>query len=408
MTAAPDLYFFNPTCEYAVGNGSPNWQANQLLQKMETDLDLLPMFFATSDDFVLVENKPNPQHLEKLRQLGIQIPRLLQKEEAFSKPGSLLQNLNSLKPWGWSPAAHKYLEPFKEFTSESFKKSPVFNWQAEYRDLYSKKYSLRILHRLLTEFPNIHFIEKEQTASVCTQKEDFEKLIGSWPNLMIKAPWSSSGRGLQTVTKTPIHEKVWEKMLGIVKEQGYALAEPLLNKKLDLALEFEIKNQKITFVGISNFTADSRGRYQGNHLNGLPASVDANVLEFAQSVPKMVIEPIIRVLETSEIAHSYEGYFGVDTLIFEDKSGKLKINPCLEINLRYNMGLLAIRLEQTLAPALKGMYKIWFEPARKYIEFKEEMEQKYPLIISGSHLESGFLSLTDPRTDSQFGAYLLV
>ena len=68
MKLSPDLYLFNPTCEYAVGNGSPNWQANRLLQNMEADLDILPMFLATSNDFVLVEHLPSKAYLENINQ----------------------------------------------------------------------------------------------------------------------------------------------------------------------------------------------------------------------------------------------------------------------------------------------------------------------------------------------------
>jgi len=403
-----ELFYFNPTCEYAVGNGSPNWQPNRLLQKMEADLDSLPMFFASSGDAVLVENIPSPQHLELMHQLGIQIPEFILKREAFNNPDIHSKPWNSLKPWGWSPAAHKRLMPFKRSCSEEFRQSPIFNWKAEYRELYSKKFSLGILTRLLLEFPNENFINKDNTARICTQKDEIEELIAKWDKVMVKAPWSSSGRGLQPITKTPVHPKVWEKLLGIVNEQGYAMVEPLLNKKLDIAFQFKVENQKIYFVGISNFTADQNGRYLGNHLNGLPDSLDPRIRDFARFVPQIIVEPLIRVLESSEIAHLFEGYFGVDALIYEDKNGKLKINPCLEINLRYNMGLLSIHLERYLLSGTKGVYRTWFEPGKNYLEFKLEMEQKYPLQIKGHCLKSGFLSLIDPDPNSQFGAYILI
>jgi len=71
------------------------------------------------------------------------------------------------------------------------------------------------------------------------------------------------------------------------------------------------------------------------------------------------------------------------------------------------MGLLSIYLEQLLVPGVKGVYKTWYEPGKMYIDFKKEMEQKHPVRIKGHRLGSGFISLTDPRSDSQFGAYLL-
>lgn len=408
LNTTPDLYYFNPTCEYEVGNASPNWQPNRLLQQMESELDFLPMFFASGRDVVLVENLPSEKYLAHLNYLPIDLPSFISKREAFGNSKFQSQSWQSLKPWGWSPAMHKLLSPYKPSCSEFFQQSPVFNWKNEYRDLYSKKFGLEILQRLLIEFPIKDFIQKEQTAVVCKTKDDFEALLAKWNRLMVKAPWSSSGRGLQPITKTPVHPKVWEKLLGIVTDQGYALAEPLLNKKLDIAFQFRIEKQKVTFVGISNFSADANGRYIGNHLNGLPDSIDSRIRNFAHRVPDMLVEPLIRILESSELARSFEGYFGVDALIYEDKNGELKINPCLEINLRYNMGLLAIHLERFLVPGVKGMYRTWFQPGNNYFDFKTEMEKKHPLRINDGRLKSGFFSLTDPQPDSKFGAYILI
>ncbi len=45
----PDIFYFNPTCEFAVANGSPNWQPNKLLKKMEDDLSVLPLFFGKKE-----------------------------------------------------------------------------------------------------------------------------------------------------------------------------------------------------------------------------------------------------------------------------------------------------------------------------------------------------------------------
>lgn len=408
MKQDSSLYYFNPTCEYAVGNGSPNWQPNQLLQTMETDLDILPMFFASSGDFVLVEYLPSKTHLEKLSKLGIEIPRFTRKKDAFTDINFQTHEWNTLKPWGWSPATHKLLHPFKNSCSDDFINSPVSNWKPEYRELYSKKFSLDILTRMLDEFPRKNYIPKDLKAVVCVNREEVETLISKWGKVMVKAPWSSSGRGLQPITKTPVHTKVWEKILGIIKDQGYIMVEPLLDKKLDIAFQFKAENHRISFVGISNFTADSKGRYIGNNLNGLPDEMDPRLVEFARNVPQFVVEPLIRILGNSKIAESYEGFFGVDALIYEDESGNLRINPCLEINLRYNMGLLSIQLETFLLPGKKGIYRTWFEPGRMYLDFKNQMEEKYPIRLNRQRLEAGFLSLTDPNAESRFGAYILI
>jgi hypothetical protein len=248
----------------------------------------------------------------------------------------------------------------------------------------------------------------ELSPKICVTRNDFETAIQQWGNVMIKAPWSSSGRGLQPITKTPVHPKVWEKVQGIVKEQGYAIAEPYLHKILDLAFQFEIKKGKAEFLGISNFYTNKKGQYEGNYLNGLPVNTEKLISEFADFVTGEICQPIINAIENSEMSILYEGVFGVDLLIYSDENNRLKINPCLEINVRYTMGLLALRLEKLIYQKEKGIYRTFYQPGTSFHAFKKEMDKKYPLKITGNKVESGFFALTEAAEDSLFGAYLLV
>lgn len=407
MEYFPDIYLLNPTCDLAIGNGSPNWQPNKLLKKMEADLSILPLFLATSSDIVLVEQLPSEKFLKSIEILGIDIPAFMKFQKALNDETNPFNNINSLKPWGWSPATHKLLAPLKTRCSEAFQKSPVFNWSEEIRNLYSKKFALGILQQIIREFPDTIFVPKELTGQVCYEQQQIESLISRWGKLMIKAPWSSSGRGLQPITKTPVHPKVWEKILGIIKDQGYVIVEPFLDKQLDIAFQFELRNRKITFLGISNFMTDSKGQYTGNRLNGLPDDMNPELKLFAESLPDKIISPLIRILVNSELALAYEGNFGVDALIFKTSGNQLAVNPCLEINLRQNMGLLSLHLEKLLFPGQKALYQTWYGGGKSFLEFQSEMERKHPLVLKNDKIAFGFLALTDACIDSKFGAYII-
>lgn len=243
---------------------------------------------------------------------------------------------------------------------------------------------------------------------VCKTQDQIEKLLNRWHKLMVKAPWSSSGRGLQPITKQPIHDKVWEKLLGIIKEQDYAIVEAFQNKKLDLAFQFKLQAGEIIFLGVSNFSADKKGQYLGNSLNGLPDDLDSGVKIFANKMSKLIIPALKEEIASSELAKSYEGYFGVDTLIFKDKNGELKINPCLEINVRYNMGLLSLYLEKFILPARKGKFRMFYNPKKQFSDFCKQMEQDYPLVLEDQKIASGFFPLTPTSARTEFGAYILV
>ena len=404
----PDIYLFNPTCEYAIANKNENWQPKQLLQKMEYDLSVLPLFFAKKNDFVLVDNIPSLEFIELLEQLNIEIPNLILKNEAVNNQQFINLPKNKLLPWGWSPAAHKLLFPFKESCSFEFQQSPVFNWTPEHREITSRKFAAEIFNQLQSKISADYILPVEFAPKICITQIDFEKAIQQWGKIMVKAPWSSSGRGLQPITKTPVHPKVWEKVMGIVKEQGYAIAEPYLNKVLDVAFLFELKKGKVDFPGISNFHTNKKGQYEGNWLNGLPLYLEKRVLEFADFVIREIRQPLINSIENSEMAIFYEGVFGVDTLIYTDEMGKLRVNPCLEINVRHTMGLLSLQLEKLLQPGKKGMFRTFYQPGVSFNQFKNEMASKFPAVIAENKLSSGFFPLIDATENTLFGAYLLI
>lgn len=404
----PNIYYFNPTCDYAIANQNSNWQSNKILQKMEADLSALPLFFGDKNDFILVEKLPSPEFIDSLRKLDIDIPNFILRKEAMNNPDFIQLRKNILKPWGWSPAAHKFLSPLKNSCSVEFQQSLVYNWKPEHREITSRKFALGILKQLQSTLKTDFILSSEQTPIICTTQNDFETAIKQWGKVMTKAPWSSSGRGLQPITKTPVHPKVWEKLMGIVKEQGFAVSEPLLNKALDLALLFEIKKGKVEYLGTSYFYTNNKGQYEGNYLNGLPSGIDKRIVDFAKYTIEEIRQPIIYALENSKMATFYEGVFGVDTLIYYDENNKLKINPCLEINVRHTMGLLSLRLEKLISENKKGVFSTYFQPGKSFHDFKKEMEKKHPLKITDNNIESGFFALTDAQQDSLFGAFILV
>jgi hypothetical protein len=403
-----DIYVFNPTCEYAIANGHDSWHPNKLLQKMELDLETLPMFFSTPKDYVLVDKLPSSKFKKSLRQLNIKTPNFILTENISGNKEFLNLQKNKLLPWGWSPAMHKQLSVLKPGCSDEFKKSPVYFWQPESKNLYSKKFARGILKTLISEYPDDSFIQQDKIAEICTTQKEFEVCIKRWGRIMVKAPWSSSGRGLQPIVKSFIHQKVWAKLLGIVNEQGYAIVEPYLDKVFDLAYIFELKKGKVIFCGTSNFTTNKKGQYIGNSLNGLPDETDKNILDFVKTIPQKIIQPLIKIIEGSDLSKYYEGFFGVDTLIYNDKSGTIKVNPCLEINVRQNMGLLSLRLEKLIHADKKGIYRIYYKPGTTFLQFKKKMEKKHPLKISNHKIESGFFSLTEALNNTLFGAYILV
>jgi len=407
-TVLPNIYLFNPTCDFAIANGSANWQPNKTLQKMESDLATLPMYFSQKNDVVLVDKLPGEKFIQSFNRLDFEMPEFVLKNEIQKNNLFLISPVNAAIPWGWSPAAHKLFDPLKPLCSLQFRESPVFRWLPEHREISSRKFAASILQDLSEKIPKDWIQFDTQFPKICFSKPDVERAIGTWKEIMLKAPWSSSGRGLQPITKLPVHEKVWEKINAIINDQGFVMAEPLFKKVHDMAFLFELKKGKCLLIGRSHFFTNSKGQYEGNWLNGLPENFNKTVSDFISGVSLPITEAIQNCIEKSSMAENYEGVFGVDTLIYTDDDGTLKINPCLEINTRHTMGMLAIQLEKLIAPGANGIFKTFYQPGRLFAAYKKDMEQKHPLKIENGKITSGFFALTPAGNCETFGAFLII
>ena len=82
-------------------------------------------------------------------------------------------------------------------------------------------------------------------------------------DVYFKAPWSSSGRGLlYTKDLEKRHIEPW--LRGIIRSQGSVMGETAYDRILDFATEWECKDGKALFIGVSTFTTSDRGKYKSN------------------------------------------------------------------------------------------------------------------------------------------------
>ena len=97
-------------------------------------------------------------------------------------------------------------------------------------------------------------------------------------------------------------------------------------------------------------------------------------------------------------------------MIYRDEWGNYKIHPCVEINLRYTMGIVALSLsEHYLAEESEGVFQVQYfsrqgEAYRYYLETKKNI----PLVVEGGKIVSGCLFLTPVLEDTIFIANLIV
>jgi hypothetical protein len=398
--SAGNVYYFNPTCELAVANGSFSYQPPLLLQEMENDLSVLPFAFCSENDFVLTENPPSAEFLHRLKIAGFNLPRFCSLAELESLPDG---SFEAISPWGWSPAAHFKLKNLKEKCTES----SVFDWKSEHKLLFERSTSLDLLTGLLDNNPPDWFIKKEMIGKKVTNCKEIDLLLEKHPRLVLKAPMSSSGRGIQIIRNAKLNTSNKQWISGVLKQQSYLVAEPYLEKLIDLSFQFRVlSDSKIEYLGFSVFETNSNGQYRGTliHPDLKKIVPDENASEWMKMI-SVAAEIIRNALEPSIYAHCHRGFLGVDAMIFKHQKCLL-MQPCIEINSRMNMGILTMFLGKKIHPGSTGKFELFYGSANKYHDFVGEQSQLNPTELKEGKIYSGFLSLIEPKVQNKFGAYI--
>ena len=107
---------------------------------------------------------------------------------------------------------------------------------------------------------------------------------------------------------------------------------------------------------------------------------------------------------------TYDGYLGVDMMVCLMPDGHYAVHPCVEINMRMNMGVVALHLqEHIMAPESVGLLSIDYCPPNEELREKHEQDRAaHPVVVNDGKLVSGYLPLVPVTTKSCYRAYVLV
>ena len=159
----------------------------------------------------------------------------------------------------------------------------------------------------------------------------------------MKAPWSSSGRGVRFCDATRLVNS--EKLIvnnwfrNVISRQGSIMVEPYYDKIKDFGMEFSADGQgHIHYEGLSLFHTVN-GAYVGNILATERTKQEMLSRYIPADFIRCIREKIISLLDLG----NYAGPFGIDMMIVKSPSGFL-LHPCVEINLRRTMGHVALSL----------------------------------------------------------------
>ncbi len=336
------IHIFNCSNDMALASGLSQYQPPKHISQMEKALDFLPAWWAGNGDAVIVDDPDKAR--EFASSLGTTIPDIhfIGWNEGYRKLKSLSNTQYTPSPWGWSKAIASRLKRWGLPENAI----PDTGRLEKMRELSSREYAVGVLKRLAKEVSE-HSQMETPPMIACTSIESIRTFIeqSPWPSIL-KSPWSSSGRGILTV-ENGWNESVEKWCTGVLSRQKSVIADRLYDKELDFALEFNInENGKVDCLGYSIFNAASSGQYTGN----IVAQQDklASLLHDSGILPETLHS--LKSFYINEFSRSlypmYTGPVGVDMIIC--KGEKPTIHPCIEINLRMNMGIAAIHLAKRL------------------------------------------------------------
>lgn len=373
------LYYFNPDTEMAIANGSPYYTPPANIVRMADELAYLPAYFSEQGDGIWMKQRPSPDFLASRLKIFNLSPSIFTDQETI--PPDLKQ-----EPWGWSPRMASLLQTDR--------------WKPEDKEHYSRKMALDCLIHLRHVLP---FVEASVFPTVCASLEEITAVLREQKDYLVKAPWSSSGKGLLKIRGGEVNAKSREWIGGILDRQGYIMLEEFLDKECDFAMEFYAEKGKVRFLGLSLFYSGKKGEYKGNYIGG-QEKIEQKLLSYLdESSFAMLKRQLESVLET-HIGPVYEGYFGVDMMIYRQGEGVYKIHPCVEINLRYTMGILALFLSQRyVLKNTEGVFMLSYLPAEKAAWRRQlQLARDFPLCLESGKIKSGYIALTPVDPDTKF------
>lgn len=392
------IHYFNPGHETAVLNTSPYYTPPANIMTMQRELSFLPAWYASSGDVVYQDDVIDRDYLFYL-QRNIDF-----KLHTINKSNISEYNGCDVCLWGISPQSIHF---FQEINNNLDVNLQIPKWNDIYLYLNSREAAKDCLSDLIKLHSQIS--ERILPDFYSTLEQIEERVTMSSFQLLAKAPFSSSGRGLLWLPVDGLTRTERQILHGFLKKQKKISLEPVLDKQVDFAMEF-ISNGKgrVDFVGYSLFETTSRGNYLGNYIGSQAYIEKILIQKVQQSLLDDVRNSLISIL-SQKYGNLYNGCIGVDMMIYSD-NGKFKLHPCLEINMRYNMGYLAYMLTNNyICSDSQGRFVIDFSPIEGNIYRQhEEMKQKYTPLFADNKLLSGYLSLCPINEKTHYRAYVLV
>lgn len=317
----PKLHLWNPQNDLALAADVSGYTPPKNVKDFIEAGRLLPVWWADEGDYILGD-KSLQYDADRMSEIfGLPRVKVVRGVQKDCIP----------MPWGWSSdAAHQFAR-----AGIDEMRLPLCDLL---RSISHRATAMRINEQLGVE-----------SALEMFDINGFNGLYDRFPGgFVLKSPWSGSGRGVIYSNKVP-EKQLMAMAEGIIRRQGSVTVERLYAKQKDFGALFELNDGKAEFAGLSYFYTSDTGAYKGSYLMD-----DGDIIKSLGIDPM----PVIRSLET--VLSQYTEYFpngmmGVDMLTYRD-NGQLCIAPCIEVNWRMTMGVVALKIHRHLQR--DGIFKV--------------------------------------------------
>lgn len=389
-----NIYLFNPDSDLALADGGANYIPPASVRQMACDLALLPVWYASPGDGVLAPSAYNDAFLGRMSDLFSLQVRLVTEPELGEVDAA------SVRPWGWNLSVRQRL------CRSGLPEKALSNMEAVkcLRRLASREQ----VAGALEAFRHLPFCRGEshnlRTLEAC------RAYVQSQGRTVLKAPWSGSGKGLFWCPSPAYAEVVSGWCARVLRTQGCVVASPIYNKVADFALEFQADGQGgVSFLGYSLFETNARGAYQGNLL--LPeAKIEDRLASWVGRASLRQVREAAQAMLARTFA-GYAGIVGIDMMIVrEEEPGAYAIHPCVEVNLRMNMGVVALNLvRKLLAPGAEGRFVVEHYPSAAELCARNARDRAdAPPVVNDGRLVSGYLPLVPVTPTACYRAFVRV
>ena len=362
---AATLRWFDPGAESELA-GEQSAKEQALLAQLGRDLETVMVLMAKPDDILLVQSLPS----QELRKHWVDAVLTVPEFQTYDKVDDLSQRrLHDFAPWAWTPASHQLVGMTKDQPSA---------WEPQHADLFRKSWAASRLRTWLSDEGDDAFdsfgdeltFGDASTVGVAVSSSDEvaqalkELAAAGHSTALIKQDLATSGRGQRQLKSNESLTDLDQQWIASVLKHGPCVVEPYLDRVLDLSLLWQVDRgaTDAKFLGWTRPIVTEGRRYAGARLGDLFSDCDVEVKKFLLADRCSRLRKLADWLQQHLVPElcsvGFEGPFGVDAIVYRDRTQQLRIKPMVELNPRMTMGHVALALERKLAPGVRAKFRI--------------------------------------------------